>query len=157
MGVIEFLFALAQDMILAAIPAVGFAMMFNVPVRALRWCALLGSIGHGSRMILMTSGLNIEWSTFMASMLVGTIGIQWSRWYLAHPKVFTVAAVIPMFPGISAYTAMISAVKISQLGYSEPLMITLLTNFLTASSIVGALSIGLSIPGLWLYRKRPRV
>ena len=53
-------------------------------------------------MILMTSGLNIEWSTFMASMLVGTIGIQWSRWYLAHPKVFTVAAVIPMFPGISA-------------------------------------------------------
>ena len=87
MGVIEFLFALAQDMILAAIPAVGFAMVFNVPVRALRWCALLGSIGHGSRMILMTSGLNIEWSTFMASMLVGTIGIQWSRWYLAHPKV----------------------------------------------------------------------
>lgn len=53
---------------------------------------------------------------------------------------------------------MISAVKISQLGYSESLMITLLTNFLTASSIVGALSIGLSI--LWimdLYRKRPRV
>ncbi len=109
--VIEFLLALAQDMILAAIPAVGFAMVFNVPVRALRWCALLGAIGHGSRMILMTSGLNIEWSTFMASMLVGTIGIQWSRWYLAHPKVFTVAAVIPMFHGISAYTAMISAVK----------------------------------------------
>ena len=157
MGVIEFLFALAQDMILAAIPAVGFAMVFNVPVRALRWCALLGAIGHGSRMILMTSGLNIEWSPCMASMLVGTIGIQWSRWYLAHPTVFTVAAVIPMFPGISAYTAMISAVKISQLGYSESLMITLLTNFLTASSIVGALSIGLSIPGLWLYRKRPRV
>lgn len=73
MGVIEFLFALAQDMILAAIPAVGFAMVFNVPVRALRWCALLGAIGHGSRMILMTSGLNIEWSTFMASMLVGTL------------------------------------------------------------------------------------
>jgi uncharacterized membrane protein YjjB (DUF3815 family) len=44
-------------------------------------------------------------------LLVGSIGIQWSRWYLAHPKIFTVAAVIPMFPGISAYTAMISAVK----------------------------------------------
>ncbi len=141
---IEFLLALAQDMILAAIPAVGFAMVFNVPVRALRWCALLGAIGHGSRMILMTSGLNIEWSTFMASMLVGTIGIQWSRWYLAHPKVFTVAAVIPMFRHISLYRNDFGG-KISQLGYSEPLMITLLTNFLTASSIVGALSIGLSV------------
>ena len=137
------------------------------PPLALRWCltsrsvhyrcALLGAIGHGSRMIMMTAGFNIEWSTFIASMLVGSIGIQWSRWYLAHPKVFTVAAVIPMFPGISAYTAMISAVKISHFGYSEPQMILLLSNFLKASSIVGALSIGLSIPGLWLYRKRPRV
>ena len=103
MGVIDFLLALAQDMLLAALPAVGFAMVFNVPQRALPWCALLGAIGHGSRMIMMTAGCNIEWSTFIASMLVGSIGIQWSRWYLAHPKVFTVAAVIPMFPGISAY------------------------------------------------------
>ena len=42
---------------------------------------------------------------------------------------FTVAAVIPMFPGISAYTAMISAVKISHFGYSEEMMILLLSNF----------------------------
>jgi uncharacterized membrane protein YjjB (DUF3815 family) len=124
---------------------------------ALPWCALLGAIGHGTRFAMVSWGFNIEWSTFIASMLVGSIGIRWSRWYLAHPKVFTVAAVIPMFPGISAYTAMISAVKISHLGYNEDLMILLLTNFLKASSIVGALSIGLSIPGLWIYRKRPRV
>jgi len=157
MGVIDFLLALMQDMVLSAIPAVGFAMVFNVPHRALPWCALLGAIGHGSRMTLVTAGFNIEWSTFMASMLVGAIGIHWSRWYLAHPKVFTVAAVIPMFPGISAYTAMISAVKIGHLGYSEDLMILMLTNFLKATSIVAALSIGLSVPGLWIYRKRPRV
>ena len=148
MGVIDFLLLLAQDMVLSAIPAVGFAMVFNVPQRALPWCALLGAIGHASRFTMMTAGFNIEWATFL---------IQWSRWYLAHPKIFTVAAVIPMFPGISAYTAMISAVKISHFGYTEELMITLLSNFLKASSIVGALSIGLSIPGLWLYRKRPRV
>ncbi|PTA94657.1 hypothetical protein C9415_15225 [Kluyvera sp. Nf5] len=157
MDVIWFLLNLIQDMLLAAIPAVGFAMVFNVPHRALPWCALLGAIGHGTRFAMVSWGFNIEWSTFIASMLVGSIGIHWSRWYLAHPKVFTVAAVIPMFPGISAYTAMISAVKISHLGYNENLMILLLTNFLKASSIVGALSIGLSIPGLWIYRKRPRV
>lgn len=132
MGIISYLFDLVQDMALAAIPAVGFAMVFNVPQRALRWCALLGAIGHGSRMVMMSAGFNIEWATFLA-------------------------AVIPMFPGISAYTAMISAVKISHFGYSEEMMIMLLSNFLKASSIVGALSIGLSIPGLWLYRKRPRV
>jgi uncharacterized membrane protein YjjB (DUF3815 family) len=157
MGIIEFILALLQDMMLAAIPALGFAMVFNVPRRALPYCALLGAIGHGSRMAMMTAGVNIEWSSFIAAILVGMIGIQWSRWYLAHPKVFTVAAVIPMFPGISAYTAMISAVKMSHFGYSEDLLILLVTNFLKASFIVGALSIGLSLPGLWLYRKRPRV
>lgn len=152
-----FLLSLLQDMALASIPAVGFAMVFNVPLRALPYCALLGAIGHGARFILMHFGGNIEWSTFLASILVGCIGIQWSRWYLAHPKVFTVAAVIPMFPGIYAYTAMISAVKLSHFGYTQPLMIMLVTNFLKAAFIVGALSIGLSLPGLWLYRKRPRV
>lgn len=157
MGIIDFMLALLQDMLLSAIPAVGFAMVFNVPQRALRWCALLGAVGHSARMVMMLTGMNIEWSTFIASMLVGSIGIQWSRWYLAHPKIFTVAAVIPMFPGISAYTAMISAVKISHMGYSDALMMTLIENFLKATSIVGALSVGLSIPGLWLYRKRPRV
>ncbi|MCT7085081.1 threonine/serine exporter family protein, partial [Salmonella enterica] len=90
---------LIQEIIIYKIPALGFAMVFNVPHRALPWCALLGALGHGSRMVMMTAGFNIERSTFMASLLVGCIGIQWSRWYLAHPKVFTVAAVIPMFPG----------------------------------------------------------
>ena len=72
MGVIDFIFALIQDMLLSAIPAVGFAMVFNVPHRALPWCALLGALGHGSRMVMMTAGLNIEWSPFMASLLVCT-------------------------------------------------------------------------------------
>jgi uncharacterized membrane protein YjjB (DUF3815 family) len=151
------LLALLQDMLLAAVPALGFAMVFNVPVRALRYCALLGAVGHGSRMLMMHAGMNIEWATFLASILIGMIGIYWSRWLLAHPKVFTVAAVIPMFPGIPAYTAMISVVEISHLGYSEALMATLMSNFLKACFIVGALSIGLSLPGLWLYRKRPGV
>ncbi|TFZ53483.1 threonine/serine exporter [Serratia proteamaculans] len=155
--VMNLLWTLLQDMLLAAVPALGFAMVFNVPVRALRYCALLGAIGHGSRMLLMHAGMNIEWATFLAAILIGMIGIYWSRWLLAHPKVFTVAAVIPMFPGIPAYTAMISVVEISHLGYSEALMATLMSNFLKACFIVGALSIGLSLPGLWLYRKRPGV
>ncbi|NEY29174.1 threonine/serine exporter [Escherichia coli] len=157
MDIIDLLFALLQDMALAAVPAVGFALVFNVPVRALRYCALLGAIGHGSRMLMMHVGINIEWATLGAAILIGVLGIQWSRRLLAHPKVFTVAAVIPMFPGIYAYTAMISVVKISHLGFSDALFETMVTNFLKASFIVGALSIGLSLPGLWLYRKRPSV
>lgn len=151
------LWGVVQDMLLAAVPALGFAMVFNVPVKALRYCALLGGIGHGARYLCVQGGVPIEWASFLAAILIGIIGIRWSRWLLAHPKVFTVAAVIPMFPGISAYTAMISVVELSHQGYSEALMQVLITHFLKASFIVGALSIGLSLPGIWLYRKRPGV
>ncbi|MBJ3813558.1 threonine/serine exporter [Shimwellia pseudoproteus] len=157
MGIMMLLLNLLEDMALAAVPAIGFAMVFNVPMRALPWCGLLGAIGHGSRFLMLYAGMDIKWSSFLAAILIGCIGITWSRWYLAHPKVFTVAAVIPMFPGISAYMAMIAALKLSHFGYSEPLMTALVSNFLKASFIVGALSVGLSLPGLWLYRKRPRV
>lgn len=54
-------------------------------------------------MIMMSAGFNIEWATFLAALLVGSIGIQWSRWYLAHPKIFTVAAVILMFRHLSLH------------------------------------------------------
>ena len=80
MDVIWFLLALIQDMLLAAIPAVGFAMVFNVPHRALPWCALLGAIGHGTRFAMVYWGFNIEWSTVGGSMLGGSSGIHWSCW-----------------------------------------------------------------------------
>ncbi|ELI8305918.1 threonine/serine exporter family protein, partial [Yersinia enterocolitica] len=76
------LWALLQDMVLAAIPALGFAMVFNVPVRALRYCALLGAIGHGSRMLMVHFGMNIELASLLASIMIGIIGINWSRWLL---------------------------------------------------------------------------
>ena len=72
------------------------------------------------------------------------------------PEVFTVAAIIPMFPGINAYMAMLAVIKLSQSVLPE-LLEMLVSNFLRAGFVVGALSIGLSVPGLWLYRKRPRV
>ncbi|MDN6550056.1 MAG: threonine/serine exporter family protein, partial [Enterobacterales bacterium] len=83
MDIIDLLLALLQDMVLAAVPAVGFALVFNVPVRALRYCALLGAIGHGSRMVMMHFGINIEWATLGAAILIGVLGIQWSRRLLA--------------------------------------------------------------------------
>ncbi|MFB6435104.1 MAG: threonine/serine exporter [Candidatus Malihini olakiniferum] len=151
------LLGLLQDIFLAGIPAMGFAMVCNVPVKTLPYCALLGGMGHGVRFLCIQMGMPIEWGSFLAAILIGVIGIGWSRWLLAHPTVFTVAAVIPMFPGISAYTAMISLVELSYHGYSEALMRVLITHFLMASFIVAALSLGLSMPGLWLYRKRTLV
>jgi len=51
----------------------------------------------------------------------GFIGVHLSHRYLAHPKVFTVAAIIPMIPGVQAYKAMIAIVQIHHYGFSDAL------------------------------------
>lgn len=148
---------LLNDMLFASIPAVGFALVFNVPVPALKYCALGGAIGHGSRYLMMHFGIPIEWATFFAATLVGMIGVQWSRRFLAHPKVFTVAAVIPMVPGVFAYKAMIAMVEINHLGFTSELLGILMENFLKAMFIIGGLAVGLAVPGLLFYRRKPIV
>jgi uncharacterized membrane protein YjjB (DUF3815 family) len=95
----ELLTGLANDMLFAMIPALGFALLFNVPRSALKYCAQGGALGHGCRYLLLAIGMPIEWASFLAATLVGMLGVYWARRFLAHPKVFTVAAVIPMIPG----------------------------------------------------------
>lgn len=145
---------LIRDMLLAMVPAVGFALVFNVPPKALKFCAMGGAIGHGSRYVLMEYGVPIEWATLGAATLVGMIGVHWSHRFLAHPKVFTVAAMIPMVPGVFAFKAMIAVVEINHVGYSPELWAILIENFIKTLFIVAALAIGLAMPGLLFYRRR---
>lgn len=149
--------ALLHDMLLAMIPALGFALVFNVPQKALKYCAIGGAIGHGTRFLLMYWGISIEWSTLVAATLVGMIGVHWSHRFLAHPKVFTVAALIPMVPGVFAFKAMIAIVEINHRGFSLELWGLMIENVLKAMFIVAALAIGLAMPGLLFYRRRPVV
>ncbi|KXF80293.1 threonine/serine exporter family protein [Enterovibrio coralii] len=148
---------LLHDMLFAAIPAVGFGLVFNVPAKALKYCALGGALGHGSRFLMMHFGVLIEWASLGGATLVGMIGVYWSQRLLAHPKVFTVAAIIPMVPGVYAFKAMIALVEINSLGYSDALWTMLINNAISALFIIAALAIGLAMPGLLFYRRRPVV
>ncbi|BFU60123.1 MULTISPECIES: threonine/serine exporter family protein [Rodentibacter] len=152
-----FLLSLLDDMFFAAIPAVGFALVFNVPQKALKYCAILGALGHVTRTLLLHMDVPIVFSTFFASCVVGFIGVRLSHYYLAHPKAFTVAAIIPMIPGVHAYKAMISLVQIHHYGYSDELLEQMMNAFLNTTFILGALVFGLALPGLIFYRQKPVV
>lgn len=151
---IDFLWALVNAMLLASIPAIGFALVFNVPKSALKYCALGGAIAYGIRFTLMAYLVPIEWATFFAATIVSMIGVHWSHKFLAHPKVFTVAAMIPMVPGVYAFKAMIALVEINSRGFDSQLFSILIENFLQAMFIIAGLAIGLAMPGLIFYRRR---
>ena len=151
------LLLLLDDMFFAAIPAVGFALVFNVPPKALKYCALLGALGHVTRTILMHNDVPIVFATLVGAALIGFIGVHLSHRYLAHPKVFTVAAIIPLIPGVQAYKAMIAIVQIHHYGFSNALFEQMIASFINTTFILGALVFGLALPGLLFYREKPVV
>jgi len=148
---------LFQNMVLAAVSAVGFALVFNVPRGALVYCATGGAIGRGLRYLLVLLGVPIELATFLAAAVVSLLGVYVAQRMRAHPKVFTVAAMIPMIPGVPFFTALIAVVEIQRRGLTPELFSTALTSGLRATFIVAALAVGLAVPGLLFYRRKPVV
>ncbi|SHG79948.1 threonine/serine exporter family protein [Ferrimonas marina] len=146
--------SLLHQSFFAIIPALGFALLFNVPVKALKYCALAGAIGVFVRTLLMHFGISYEMASFLGATTVGFLGVYWAQRLLAHPKIFTVAAVIPMLPGVYAFRSMISLVELNQRGFSVELFTTLVDNLLTATFTIAGLAIGLALPGLLFYRRR---
>lgn len=153
----ELLTLIIIDALFAAVPAVGFAMVFNVPKKMLVYCAIGGALAHSLRFVLMDLGVQIEWATLIASSSMGFLGLYWSRKHLIPRPVFTVASVIPMIPGSFAFTTVIGLVELNSAGYSIEIMQIVTENGLKTLFILGALSFGLALPSILIYRGRPIV
>lgn len=145
------------DAFWSAVPAVGFAMLFSVPPRFLKYCALGGALGHGLRFVLIRLGLPIEWATLVASSCIGLVFVYVARRQLVPRPVFTVASIIPMIPGKFAFNTIIAVLAMNNEGVSLHLMSAAVENGLKTLYILVALSFGLAIPPLILYRNRPIV
>lgn len=153
----ELIQLLLIDAFFASIPAVGFAMVFNVPQKMLVYCAIGGALAHSLRFFLMHFGMPIEWATLIASGGMGFLGLYWSRKRLIPRPVFTVASVIPMIPGSFAFTTVVGIFELNTVGYSLELMQIVVENGLRTLFILGALSFGLALPSILIYRGRPIV
>ncbi len=152
---LAFLARLLENMALAAVPAVGFGMAFNVPARILGWCALGGALGRGLRFLLVQGGMAMPWATLVAAAAVSFLGVWAAQRLRAHPKVFTVAAVIPMIPGGHLFTALLAVSQMELSGPTPDLISRALAAGIEAGFIVAALAVGLAVPGLFVYRRRP--
>ena len=152
---LELISLLLHDAFFSAIPAIGFAMVFNVPKRYLLYCALAGAIGHSSRTLLMQFSMPIEWATFAAAAIVGVVTIRFAKQHLAQPLMYAVAAIIPMVPGTYAFNTVIALIQLTaQSQVSPELTAQVILNGLKTVFILGALAVGLALPSLLYYRTR---
>jgi len=132
--------------------ALGFAVLFNVPQRALLIVWLIGAAGGITKLLLMQGSIGIVIATFAGASLVGILSVYAAHNKHAPPLVFSIPSVIPMIPGAFAYRMMLglmklSATAVSNESYYQTLAETT-SNGLKTLFILMALAVGVAIPML---------
>jgi uncharacterized membrane protein YjjB (DUF3815 family) len=132
--------------------ALGFAVLFNVPQRALLVIWLIGAAGGMLKLVLMQCNIDIVIASFLGASLVGILSVSAAHNKHAPPLVFSIPSVIPMVPGAFAYRMMLGLIKLSGTTVSSDSYFQTLaettSNGLKAMFILLALAVGVAIPML---------
>ena len=148
-------FNIAVRIFWAVIVALGFALMFNTPRRALWAVAVLGALGFGVRVVLLEFFLHGQ---MVLCALAGAATVGISGVYFAHrvhtpPIVFTIPAVINMIPGKSGYEFIIGILKLVTAGENHDVtfefFLKVMNAGLNTAFILLALAAGIIFPILF--------
>jgi uncharacterized membrane protein YjjB (DUF3815 family) len=137
------------DGVLAAVAAIGFAVISNPSHKAILVSALLAAIGHSLRLFLVKSGLEISLATFFAASTIGLLSIVFARIIHCPAEVFSFPSLLPMIPGMFAYRTILSLIKFMQNTDSklnQEFIMDFFHNGMTAMFILFALVVGVSLP-----------
>ena len=130
--------------------ALGFAILFNVPPRTLSFIFLLGALGGAVKLIMLGHGLNPVLASFLGASTIGVLSIPAAHRQHAPPLVFSIAAVIPMVPGMFAYRMMLGVIQLTgEVGDAYALILAdTVNNGVKTLFILMALAVGVGVPNL---------
>lgn len=94
---------LATKAILSFLGTLGFAILYNVPRKALLTAALIGMGGNLIQVILSDRGVYSVLAMFLGSLFVGVVGTLPARRMQLPMVLFAVTGIICMIPGTSVY------------------------------------------------------
>ena len=103
---------LIVQILLSFIATASFGVIFNAPTRVIPYCGLVGSIGW-SIYYLLTSWESVDkiQATFLSAFFVAFIAHLFARSKRMPVIVFSVAGIITLVPGGTAYNAMRNIVE----------------------------------------------
>ncbi len=131
--------------------ALGFAILFNVPVRTLWIIAVLGALGGLTKVLILSADAGIVLATLAGASVIGLLSLFAAYNKHAPPMVFAIPAVIPMVPGVFAYRMMLGFIhlagNLNTPTYNEVLAQTV-NNGLKTFFILFALAAGVAFPML---------
>ena len=143
----EFGLSVLFDGFLAAIAAIGFAVISNPPKKAVFIAALLAAVGHACRYYLLhQTPLDLTSSTLIAAFTIG-MGSMWFAKLIHCPaEVFSFPSLLPMIPGMYAYKTILALML-------QQLIVEIFRNGLPALFVLFALVIGVSLPLFIFYKQ----
>jgi uncharacterized membrane protein YjjB (DUF3815 family) len=149
---------LLEHALWAAVAALGFAVLFNVPPRALAPAALCGALAFASRALCVELRLcSLELATFFAATLVSVTATAVGKQLRAPAVVFVVPAVIPLVPGALAFrsTAALLALASREGAVDPAALATVAVGGVRAAVVTLAMAFGVAVPSLILRRRGP--
>lgn len=93
---------------LATLATAGFAVLFNVPRRALALCALIGGAANTARLALLGAGAPPEAAIFAGGLIVGALALALAYGVRLPTSIFSIPGFITMVPGSLAFNAVVS-------------------------------------------------
>ena len=143
--------------IAAAISAMGFSMIFNIP-RRLLWAVAIGGIiavctrnfvnlGPSNGNIGLDCGLII--GSFVGSALISIICTKAMHWFHTPHHCLSIPSVIPMIPGVLMYRALFAIIDMH--GVVGEVTVAM-NNGIRASLIILFIAIGVAIPNIFVRR-----
>lgn len=137
--------------IAAAISAMGFSMIFNIPRRLLPVVAVGGIIAVCTRnYVNFELGQGLIIGSFAGSVLVSLIAVKAVHWFHVPNHVLTIPSVIPMVPGVYMYRLVFGMVNFNSL--TPDTMLTTIQSGLTSGITVLGMAVGVAIPNIFLRR-----
>jgi len=139
-----------EKIIWFGLASIGFAILFNVPVRALPSIFLMGSTGGILKVVIMKFGISIILASFAGAVAIGIISVFAAHLKKGPPLIFSIPSVIPLVPGALAYRMMLGIIKLAGNqgpDYSKILETTIHNAVLTIFILI-CLAAGVSFPML---------
>ena len=133
--------------IAAALAAMGFSVIFNIPPRLLPVAGIGAVMAVGTRNILAIGfDVPMAWASFWGAAIISIVGFKLAGRLRTPRSVVTVPAVIPMIPGVFMYRLLIGIFYIPSLDPQG--LLTAIQSGVQAFMIILAIALGATIPDM---------
>ena len=142
--------------IAAAISAMGFSIIFNIPRRLLPVVGAGGIITVMLRNIcVMELGTSQAFGSFLGAAVVGMMALKAIHVFHAPNVVLTIPSAIPMIPGVLLYRLLFALLNISTV--TPAALLDGLRSGVEAVTIIIGIAVGVAIPNIFSHRHIEKV